>query len=116
MPPGVPVAFPPFNTRPSTLKETCPVERLTLALPPVVLQGVVPGLIPATASLLETVILPTIVFQRTTLPWWSCAKEATASSKTNNTAHTFFIGFSSSPWLSCLKLGLARSDHLPLPA
>src|SRR5260370_24109011 len=86
-PPGVPVAFPPFNTSPLTSKETCPVERLTRALPLSVLQGVVPRLIPPTASLLETVILPTIVFHRTTvsLSWANAttAPQSTTNSTTN---------------------------------
>src|SRR6266403_1432990 len=105
MPSGVPVALPPFNTSPSTSKETNPVARLTRALPPSVLQGVVPGLIPATASLLETVILPTIVCQLTTLEvlvWAepkaiSSSANAEASRETDNTAHntvhTFFVFF-----------------------
>jgi len=36
------------------------------------------GLIPATASLLETVILPTIVFQRTTVGAWANAEADSA--------------------------------------
>src|SRR6202030_1624709 len=82
--------FPPFNTSPSTSKETCPVTRLTVALPPSVLQGVVPGLIPPTASLLETVILPTIVFHRTTASL-SRANAPTAQQSTANKANTFFM-------------------------
>src|SRR5258705_4457840 len=101
MPSGVPVAFPPFNTSPSTSKESCPVARLTRALPPVVLQGVVPGLIPPTASLLETVILPTMVCQRTRLLLLSLLLSSPANAEASretdntasNTAHTFFIFF-----------------------
>src|SRR6266481_480045 len=97
MPSGVPVAFPPFNTSPSTSKETLPVARLTRALPPTVLQGVVPGLIPPTASLLETVILPTMSCQRTLLLSLSSPANAEAGRETDNTAsntaHAFFIFF-----------------------
>src|SRR5262247_1486999 len=90
--PGVPVALPPFNTSPSTSKETCPVARLTRALPPVVLQGVLPGLMPPTASLAETVILPTIVLHRTIESSLSQANVPEAySARGSNTANTFFI-------------------------
>jgi hypothetical protein len=40
--PGVPLAFPPFSTSPSTSKEPLPVARLILALPPRVVQGPAP--------------------------------------------------------------------------
>src|SRR6266404_958516 len=100
MPSGVPVAFPPFNTSPSTSKETLPVARLTRALPPNVLQGVVPGLIPPTASLLETVILPTMFCQRTRLlllllllPWANAEVSRETDNTASNTAHAFFIFF-----------------------
>src|SRR6266436_4108149 len=104
MPSGVPVAFPPFNTSPSTSKETCPVARLTLALPPTVLQGVVRGLIPPTASLLETVMLPTIVFQCTTASAsWNWANAAVAENDKPIDADKYLICYQCSPALTPLS-------------